>query len=460
MQKIKVSELKEHSMNTFYFDNMMGEKWKEFLKSVETSGVIEPIIVNQEKTIISGHQRFRACLELGIEEVLCDIRIYDNKQQELKDLIETNIRQRGDISSSSLKMARIIKTLEECYGIQHGGARINKGSKLDNVQLGKSQKDIAEEMGMSQSTYLKTKKLLELIPELQDLFEEGKISASVGSRILARLSQEEQRKVLEDLGVEGLSGKTQAQLKEYVSKLQDKEKENEQLKRALEKEKKKPKEKEIIIEEDIASKEELKIVQRDKIKLLQELERLRKEVFESKKQQPMIQEDTKKTKELEDKIKKLEGDLRFKDEILEDKERLIKNKDNLLKDKEDLLKSKEKIEQAYKEGYDKYNDIINATCDYQSTDNSFGKRIGDGVDTVNFVINVENLLKNELAPLKYERFLRDVNGNEVVKENINKLINMVREWTDEIDNMININKEECVSNYSTMNNFVDGIIIE
>lgn len=309
-------------------------------------------------------------------------------------------------------------------------------------------------------TYLKTKKLLELIPELQDLFEEGKISASVGSRILARLSQEEQRKVLEDLGVEGLSGKTQAQLKEYVSKLQDKEKENEQLKRALEKEKKKPKEKEIIIEEDIASKEELKIVQRDKIKLLQELERLRKEVFESKKQQPMIQEDTKKTKELEDKIKKLEGDLRFKDEILEDKERLIKNKDNLLKDKEDLLKSKEKIEQAYKEGYDKYNDIINATCDYQSTDNSFGKRIGDGVDTVNFVINVENLLKNELAPLKYERFLRDVNGNEVVKENINKLINMVREWTDEIDNMININKEECVSNYSTMNNFVDGIIIE
>ena len=282
MQKIKVSELKEHSMNTFYFDNMMGEKWKEFLKSVETSGVIEPIIVNQEKTIISGHQRFRACLELGIEEVLCDIRIYDNKQQELKDLIETNIRQRGDISSSSLKMARIIKTLEECYGIQHGGNRINKGSKLDNVQLGKSQKDIAEEMGMSQSTYLKTKKLLELIPELQDLFEEGKISASVGSRILARLSQEEQRKVLEELGVEGLSGKTQAQLKEYVTKLQDKEKENEQLKRALEEEKKKPKEREIIIEEDIASKEELKIVQQDKIKLLQELEKFVKKFLKVK----------------------------------------------------------------------------------------------------------------------------------------------------------------------------------
>ena len=29
MQKIKVSELREHPKNTFYFDNMSGEKWKD-----------------------------------------------------------------------------------------------------------------------------------------------------------------------------------------------------------------------------------------------------------------------------------------------------------------------------------------------------------------------------------------------------------------------------------------------
>lgn len=143
-------------------------------------------------------------------------RLYDDKQQELKDLIETNIRQRGDISSSSLKMGRIIKTLEECYGVRQGSA----GKSDRTLSDGKSQKDIAEELGMNQSTYTKTKKLLELIPELQEMLEQGKLSASVGSRILARLSPEEQREVLEDLGVDGLSEKTQAQLKEYVSKLQ------------------------------------------------------------------------------------------------------------------------------------------------------------------------------------------------------------------------------------------------
>lgn len=65
-------------------------------------------------------------------------RIYDNEQQELKDLIETNIRQRGDISSSSLKMGRIIKTLEECYGIKKGGDRKSNRTLSDL----KSQKDI------------------------------------------------------------------------------------------------------------------------------------------------------------------------------------------------------------------------------------------------------------------------------------------------------------------------------
>ena len=43
-----------------------------------------------------------------------------SKQWVVKDLIETNIRQRGDISSSSLKMGRIIVELEKIYNIKHG----------------------------------------------------------------------------------------------------------------------------------------------------------------------------------------------------------------------------------------------------------------------------------------------------------------------------------------------------
>ena len=64
----------------------------------------------------------RACKELGIDSVLCTVKIYDNDSQITKDLIETNVRQRGDVSSSSLKMGRIITELERIYGVRQGSA--------------------------------------------------------------------------------------------------------------------------------------------------------------------------------------------------------------------------------------------------------------------------------------------------------------------------------------------------
>ena len=33
---------------------MLGQKWTEFLESIKTSGVIEPIVITQDKTIVSG----------------------------------------------------------------------------------------------------------------------------------------------------------------------------------------------------------------------------------------------------------------------------------------------------------------------------------------------------------------------------------------------------------------------
>lgn len=37
----------------------------------------------------------RACKELGIKTVMCDVHTYNNDDEILQDLLETNIRQRG-----------------------------------------------------------------------------------------------------------------------------------------------------------------------------------------------------------------------------------------------------------------------------------------------------------------------------------------------------------------------------
>ena len=109
MQALKVQDLKPHPKNEYFFDDMTGQKYEEFRESIRTSGVIEPLIVTQDMVIVSGHQRRRGCIDEGIETVMCDVRYYadkDGRSKEdwiLKDLIETNVRQRGEIGGSELK---------------------------------------------------------------------------------------------------------------------------------------------------------------------------------------------------------------------------------------------------------------------------------------------------------------------------------------------------------------------
>ena len=193
MQKFKIKELKEHPKNTYFFDDMNGEKWKEFIDSIKTSGVIEPIVITQDKMIVSGHQRVRACKELGIEEVDCKVHIYDSEDEILKCLLETNIRQRGDVGGSQLKMGRRIVELERLYGVKRG--RPENRSNGPNF----TQEQLAEKLGIDERTLKRVKKLATLPPEIQDFVESGTVSPSVASRIIARLPKNQQLELAESI---------------------------------------------------------------------------------------------------------------------------------------------------------------------------------------------------------------------------------------------------------------------
>ena len=144
MQEININELKPHPRNNEFFDDMTGEKWNEFLESIKSRGVIEPIVITQDYTIVSGHQRVRACKELEIQKINCEIHNYNSDDEVLQDLIETNIRQRGDVGGSSKKVGMRIKELERIYGIKQGGDRfIPKGNNLPHQT---TQQDIANKL--------------------------------------------------------------------------------------------------------------------------------------------------------------------------------------------------------------------------------------------------------------------------------------------------------------------------
>ena len=199
---------------------MTGEKWNEFLESVKSRGVIEPIVITPDKVIVSGHQRVRACKELGIEEAICNVRIYNNDDEVLQDLLETNIRQRGDVGGSAKKVGKRIKELDRIYENSQGGDR---KSKPNNWGLNHEQ--MASMMGISTSTLDNYKKLADMIPELSDLVDTGIVTKTTALAIMKELSEEEQLELIDSLDTtKKITGR---QIQEYISKNKELEEQKE-----------------------------------------------------------------------------------------------------------------------------------------------------------------------------------------------------------------------------------------
>lgn len=144
---------------------------------------------------------------MGLLEIPCRIKHYPdyddkcNRTKEdmiIEDLICTNIMQRGVGNVNPMKMARCIMELERIKGIRHGGDR---KSNRDNLHL-KTQKDIADELQITQRQLSDYKKLTNLIPELQQMVENGSMKGTIGYKIWAKMTQEEQEKFFNDIGRE------------------------------------------------------------------------------------------------------------------------------------------------------------------------------------------------------------------------------------------------------------------
>ncbi len=212
IMNISPNALKPHPRNEEFFSNAEGEDYQRLKESIQELGVLTPLRVSSDMTIVSGHQRWRAAKELGLESVPVEIdEGLKNEDEKLIQLIAANF---GRMKNDPIKQGKWLVEYERLRGVRDG--RYGKRS-LDGQFVRLKQEDIADELGVDARTIRRLKNLTTLIPELQDIITEGKITPSTGYLLLSRLSEDEQHQLLEKLP--SAQKFTQSQIQQYVDQI-------------------------------------------------------------------------------------------------------------------------------------------------------------------------------------------------------------------------------------------------
>lgn len=390
IQMINIDLLKEHLLNKEFFDDIEGKQWDEFLESIKTSGILTPLIVTDDYIVVSGSQRLRAAKELGLKEVPCIIKKYEDKEglkREdwiLKELLEVNYRQRGVANLNPVKAAKGILELERIYGIRKGNNQFS--CETENTSK-KTQQEIIDALGIKKTSYYRLKKLNELIPAIQQLVRENKIPVSIATEIayLEPSIQELLYKTLkEDImeismqEVQMIREQAEKDIQELIEQLNELMKQNRAKELEIKNKEDEIKQKETLIKQyktaiEITN-EQLKKLQNKPIEKVEVIpDSIKQEIENLKKQQESIHEKLKQTEE------ELERTKQEYEQIKQEKENY---KELWLKEKNKDTKKFRKLEESVKELLDEVKDfnldIIKAVEENERKE---------------FIQNIEQLLK-------------------------------------------------------------------
>lgn len=211
IMNLPLAALKPHPRNEEFFSNVEGEDFNRLKDSIAELGILTPLRVAADMTIVSGHQRYRAAKGLGLElvPVIVDHTLQSDDGM-IAQLIAANF---GRMKNDPIKQAKWIAEYERVRGVTRGGDRKSKPNNSALI----SQEDIANELGVSVDTIQNLKKLNNLLPEIQEVISEGRISATTGFKLIASLSPEDQYKLLESLPeTEKITAK---RMEGYITKL-------------------------------------------------------------------------------------------------------------------------------------------------------------------------------------------------------------------------------------------------
>ena len=170
-ETIPINRLHPFSNHPFHIRHDL--EFSELVDSISESGIITPIIVRPKVgvgyEVISGHRRWEACKELGIESIPARVEYIDDDEATIL-MVNSNIQREYVLPSEK---AFAYKMRMEALKRTAGRPSKNSGQLGPNFR---SDEQVADETGESRKQVQRYIRLTYLIPSILQMVDDGRIA--------------------------------------------------------------------------------------------------------------------------------------------------------------------------------------------------------------------------------------------------------------------------------------------
>ena len=191
--RLQLSQLHPHPQNPFSIRD--DQAMLDLIQSVQSHGVLVPAIARPrpdgEYEIIAGHRRKHASELAGLDfmpVVVLDL----NDDEAIIQLVDSNIQRENILPSERAKAYKM-----RMEAMKRQGARTDLTSPNISAKF-RSDDELGQEVGVSGDTIRNYASLTNLVPELMQMVDEGRIKLSPAYQIAA-LSSNEQSLLLDTI---------------------------------------------------------------------------------------------------------------------------------------------------------------------------------------------------------------------------------------------------------------------
>jgi ParB-like chromosome segregation protein Spo0J len=156
-----ITSLKPHPLNAILYEKPTAEDqaFRQLLDSVRQNGILQPLVIRNDGTILSGHRRHAAALSLG----LCQVPVQVKEGEDDRVLLVEYNRYRHKSISELMREAELIESVvAERAAIAKARPGMARDESLpEESKVGRTDEIVSASIGMKARTFNKAKAVYE-----------------------------------------------------------------------------------------------------------------------------------------------------------------------------------------------------------------------------------------------------------------------------------------------------------